>query len=354
GFAAIRATKLLGREGAELAQLDAASAHLRTLQARYERTHAAGHALLQTGGAAALAAIFYAGLAVWHVPLAALLPIAFVVARLVPMLAALQQNAASWHHVRSSFAEVQALLAAARAAREPAAPGDAPPLALTDALVLDDVSVRYADRAAPALDAVSLRLAVRSTTVIHGPSGAGKSTLADVLMGLITPDSGRMTLDGRVLDGAARIAWRRSVAYVEQSPYLMHASIADNLAMGRTIARADMNAALAAASAGFVHALPEGVDTIVGDNGVMLSGGERQRIALARALLTAPALILFDEPTSALDPANESAVRHAIAALAGQTTVVVISHRDAMLAGADQSIAMDGGCVVGTVTSRTS
>jgi ATP-binding cassette subfamily C protein len=346
GFAALRTTKLMGREDAEVARLDAAATELRGLHARYEHVHALGHALLQTGGAAALAAIFYVGLTRWHVPIAALLPIAFVVARLVPLLAMLQQGIAAWQHARPGLTDIEALLAAGRAAREPAAVGDSAPIALAEALELRAVSVSYAGRILPALDDVSVHLPVHTTTVIHGPSGAGKSTLADVIMGLLAPDSGTMTVDGRAIDGPARIAWRRGVAYVEQSPYLMHASIADNLAMGRDIDRAEMNAALSAAAADFVHAFPAGLDTIVGDDGVLLSGGERQRIVLARALLSKPELLLLDEPTSALDAANEAAVQAAIAALKGKTTIVVISHRGAMLTGADQRIAMDGGRVV--------
>jgi ATP-binding cassette subfamily C protein len=177
-----------------------------------------------------------------------------------------------------------------------------------------------------------------------GPSGAGKSTLADVLMGLLTLDSGGLRVDGTEISGHRRMAWRRSVAYVPQEVFLFHDSIRNNLAWGKQDAsEADMVAALGRAAAEFVFDLPNGLDTVVGDGGVRLSGGERQRIALARALLKKPSLIILDEATSALDMDNEARVRRAIEGLHGDLTVVIIGHRLPTLEHADQVVRLDQG-----------
>jgi ATP-binding cassette subfamily C protein len=194
---------------------------------------------------------------------------------------------------------------------------------------------------------VSLTLPARSTTALLGPSGAGKSTLADVLGGLVTPDSGEVQIDDTTLDGPARLAWRSAVAYVEQEPVLFHASIRDNLLWAVPGAsEADLFAALDQASAGFVRTLPHGLDTVVGDGGRQLSGGERQRIALARALLRRPQLLILDEPTSALDAGNEASVLAALKALRGSVTMLVIAHRGALAGLAERTIRLDGGRIV--------
>jgi ATP-binding cassette subfamily C protein len=234
---------------------------------------------------------------------------------------------------------------------EPEVGPNVAPLPLSHAIALDRVGVTYADRSIPALDNVTLTIPARMTTVIMGQSGAGKSTLADVLMGLVVPDQGVVTVDGVALAGIDRMRWRQSVAYVQQDPFLFHASIRANLLWAKPKAEAaEIDRALTAASASFVHALPEGLETIVGDGGIRLSGGERQRIVLARALLCAPALLILDEATSALDTENELAIRRAIADLHGELTVIVIGHRVAMAQMADQLIVMDDGRA--TVSSK--
>jgi ATP-binding cassette subfamily C protein len=224
--------------------------------------------------------------------------------------------------------------------REPA------PWPVNEAIVLDTVHLTYEGRDRPALDGVSLRLPARTSTAIVGASGAGKSTLADVLMGLLRPDAGQVSIDGWPLTGTQRHAWRQSVAYVPQEVFLFHDSIRNNLLWGHPEANDDdLRRALERAAAAFVFDLPQGVDTLVGDGGVRLSGGERQRLALARALLRRPSLLILDEATSALDRDNEAQVREAIEHLHGDLTLVVIGHRLATLEHADQVVVMKAGRV---------
>jgi ATP-binding cassette subfamily C protein len=160
-----------------------------------------------------------------------------------------------------------------------------------------------------------------------------------MLGGLITPDSGRILLDDQPLEGAARIRWRRRVAYVEQIPYLFDATIARNLSWGQpSVDDERMRRALTRASAQFVFDLPLGLQTRVGEAGRKFSGGERQRLALARALLRDPELLILDEVTAALDGRNEGAIMQTIAELRGSCTILILGHRTALLELADQIV----------------
>lgn len=347
GFDGVRITKMLGGEARQRGRFADVLQTLRARQVEYAASASHGRTALQLGGGALLAALVYVGLAVLRLPIAALLPILLVFGRLVPMLGVVQQSWHSWLHSAAAMAECEALRQATEAVAEAAPPTDAAPLMLARAVTLNKVSFTYAGRDGAALHDIELVLPAHTTTAIIGPSGAGKSSLADILMGLLSPDAGEMRVDDAVIAGATRQLWRRSVAYVQQQPFLLGASVRDNLLWAAPDASdAALHAALEQASAEFVHGLPHGLDTLVGDRGQQLSGGERQRIALARALLLSPELLVLDEPTSALDPANEAAIRKAIAGLHGTITLVIIGHRQAMLDLADQLIRIEEGRIV--------
>ena len=174
--------------------------------------------------------------------------------------------------------------------------------------------------------------------------GAGKSTLADLCAGLTGPDAGAIAVDGVALTETNRVAWRRRVAYVQQEPVLFSGSVKDNLLFVEPEAdEAQMIQALEAAHAGFVHSLPGGLDCDLGNAGRALSGGEKQRIALARALMRKPDLIILDEATSALDADSEEAIAAALRGLAGQTTVIAIAHRGLLRDMADRVVTLENG-----------
>jgi ATP-binding cassette subfamily C protein len=185
-------------------------------------------------------------------------------------------------------------------------------------------------------------------TALVGPSGAGKSTLADVIMLLLAPLEGSLCVDGVVLADGAHSNWRASVGYVPQETHLFHDTVRENV---RWIAPGSSDAqvldALQLAGAGeLIARLPHGLDTVIGDRGTLLSGGERQRLALARALLGRPHLLVLDEATSALDPESERAIRHTIAALTPTVTVLTITHRLTTARQADHIVVLDHGAVV--------
>ncbi len=222
-----------------------------------------------------------------------------------------------------------------------------PPAGLGD-IVIEDVSFAWPGRAERALDGVDLTLAAGCRTAIVGPSGAGKTTLGRLLLRFVEPDRGRILVGGTDLASVPAAAWRERIAYVPQAPHLFHGSVVDNIRLARPEASlAEVVAAARAADADrFIDDLPDGYDTALGEDGVRLSGGQRQRIAIARAFLRDAQLVVLDEPTAHLDPDAEAAVAAAVQRLAAGRTVVVISHRSALTAGADAIVELDHGRVV--------
>lgn len=351
GLSALRVIKSLGRE-AEAEQASAAGfAGLRQAQLAFWRAQGRGQVALQAGGALALALLIWLAIARWHLGAATILPLVALFVRAVPLLGTVQEVWLNWSHARSAITSAQALIARAEAAREPDAVGIMAP-ALTRSIVLTDVTVEFAGASAAALADITLTLPAHGIIALTGPSGAGKSTLADLLGGLLSPDRGTVVIDGAVLDGPLRQAWRSRVAYVQQEPVLLAASIAENLRWAAPDASdAQLEAALRDAAAEFVFALPQGIETRVGDGGRVLSGGERQRLMLARGLLREPSLLILDEATSALDPANEALITAALARLRGRMAVVIICHRGALLALADQVVRLESGRIVAMESS---
>lgn len=351
GLSGVKLAKILGVTHELIRRMSLTLGNMRSQQLAHTRSNGLSRAWFQTGGAALLAAYVYVGLHTWHTPVPVLLTLVLIFGRVIPMLGTCHQQAHQWLHSLPALRGVQDLLHDCKTHAEPVAEPAATdmehaPLTLDHQLCLQDVTIRHTGRSEAALGKVNACFKARTTTAIMGPSGAGKSTLADVLMGLLAPDEGTVLLNGKPLTAAHRAAWRRQVSYVPQEVFLFHDSIRANLRWGKQNATdAEMREALQCASADFVFALPRGLDTQVGDGGVRLSGGERQRIALARALLQRPTLLILDEATSALDLENEQRVRDAIERLHGDLTVVIIGHRLPTLEHADQVLVLQAGQV---------
>jgi ATP-binding cassette subfamily B protein len=204
-------------------------------------------------------------------------------------------------------------------------------------------SVSFCHGSDAVLDKLSFRVPAGTMCAILGPSGAGKSTIAELLVRFYDPDSGAVRLDGQDLRELKLGDLRRAVVLLDQAPYLFQASVRENIAYGRP--NASLEEIEAAARAAAIHerilALPQGYETEIGERGQTLSAGERQRIALARALLADPRVLVLDEPTSALDEANERAIAETLAqALAGRTAIV-ITHRASLARIAQQTITIE-------------
>lgn len=220
-------------------------------------------------------------------------------------------------------------------------------------LVLDDVGFSYPGSDRPALDGVSVRVPHGTSLAVVGPSGSGKTTLVDVILGLHSPTHGRVTVGG--VDIAADLPrWHASIGMVPQDVWWNADTIAANIAFGvppehrdpERLARAVQQAHLE----DVVSALPDGLDTMLGERGMRLSGGQRQRVGIARALYRDPHVLVFDEATSALDNLTEHRITETLTSLRGATTLVVVAHRLSTVRGCDHLIYVDGGRVVASGT----
>ncbi|MFP5504187.1 MAG: ABC transporter ATP-binding protein [Candidatus Sericytochromatia bacterium] len=227
-------------------------------------------------------------------------------------------------------------------------PEGAPPVGpVAGAIACEALEFAY-EPGRPVLNGLSLAVAPGEVVALVGPSGGGKSTLAQLIMRLEDPLSGRVTLDGRDLRSIPTPALRKLIAVVSQETVLFAGTIAENVAFGRPEAdRQAIESACRAASAhDFIMALPDGYDTPLGERGASLSGGQRQRLAIARALLADPRVLILDEATSALDNQAEEAVKGAIARLMAGRTTIVIAHRMSVIERADRILVVEGGQVV--------
>jgi len=338
-------------------------AHVATFDAAMRRSR---HALLDFVKASQLATAvqlsvtaLMLAILVWvsvedlHLPLAELLVLAFIFNRVVALITSAQSNVQIAAQSLPAMDELLSFIADCEAAAEPSPPvldGPPPRLGIGCGIQVDAVRFAYPDGGAgrhEVLHGVSFDLVPRQTTALVGPSGAGKTTLADLVLGLLIPTAGTITIDGRSLSGEDRACWRASIAIAPQDPFLFNDTIRANLLWARPQAsEQQLWAALEnAAAAAFVAALPAGLDTVVGDRGARLSGGERQRIALARAMLREPELLVLDEATSSLDTEHERAIREALLALHGRVTLLVIAHRLSTVSHADAIVVLDRGRV---------
>lgn len=247
---------------------------------------------------------------------------------------------------RVSLGRVEELFATAPEVAERA---DAPPLPrpVLGRVEFDAVTFSFDDRQ-PVLDGASFTVASGETIALIGPSGSGKSTIADLLLRLLDPDRGTIKLDGHDLRDLRLNDVRGAIGLVEQEPFLFHATIAENLryAFPSATQTEIEESCVAAGIHDFIVGLPQQYDTPVGERGLALSAGERQRIAIARALLARPAVLILDEPTAALDPLSETRVAGGLGAMRRGLTTIVITHRADLAARADRVLSLETGVVV--------
>lgn len=211
-----------------------------------------------------------------------------------------------------------------------------------------DLSLTYPGSTHAAIRDVSLNIPAGTSVAIVGPSGAGKTTLIDVLLGVLVPDTGTIELSGASPSTAVR-KWPGAIAYVPQDVAIVSGTIRENVALGYPLNLATdelvLNAIKVAQLDNFVSELPFGIDTQVGERGSKLSGGQRQRLGIARAMFTAPKLLVLDEATSALDGETEASISKSIELMRGQITVILIAHRLSTVRNADQVVYMAEGHV---------
>lgn len=267
--------------------------------------------------------------------------LALIFIRMLTSLNKAQRQYQEMAENESAYWSLLATVEAAEAAQETIA-GDKTPR-LSCGMVLRGVV--FAHDAHKVLNGVSLDIPAGKLTVLVGPSGAGKTTIIDLLARLVSPQSGEILVDDVPLGELDAAAWRRMIGYVPQEAVLFNESIALNVSLGDLgIGRTDIEDALRRCGAWpFIECLPQGIDSSVGELGAKFSGGERQRIAIARALVRRPQLLILDEPTSMLDTASEEAIWRMVAGLRGPLTILAVSHQYTPLTLADRAYRLEQG-----------
>lgn len=276
------------------------------------------------------------------IELASVVVMLFLLGRVVNLLGKAQRAYQRMVVCESAYWSIRAAIEEAEAEREPN-PGSGVPT-LQRAVRLQAVDFAHPG-GPPLLHGQNAEIPAGQLTVIIGPSGVGKTTLLDLVAGLVEPDGGEVLIDDVPLSELDHMRWRQLIGYVPQEALLVNDSVFRNVSLGEhELSEADVQQALEDADAwDFVTRLPEGMHTFVGERGGRLSGGQRQRLALARALVHQPRLLILDEATSNLDPESEQAVLETIEHLKGRLTMLAVSHGSALVSVADRVYRMVDG-----------
>jgi ATP-binding cassette subfamily C protein len=341
----LKAMKFYDAQTSDLAMFSSLQSSALQQSLSNTRSQAAAAFWFEAGSLLVLGGIIFASLQILYVAPASILLLLAIFTRLFPRLTAAQNQFQAFLGELPAFENVMKIYHDCLANAEVPGVGTVGP-ALAHEIRLDRVSFRYDAERPLVLDDLSLTIAAGRVTAIVGSSGAGKSTVADLVNGLLSPLTGRVLVDGIPLTPQAARAWRRHVGYVAQDTVLFHDTVRANLHWANPDAsEQEMRESLGLAAAEFVFELPQGLDTTVGDRGMLLSHGQRQRIALARALLRRPGLLILDEATSSLDFDNEKRILDAIERLQGRTTVLMIAHRVSAIQLAEMIFVIEDGRV---------
>jgi ATP-binding cassette, subfamily C, bacterial len=332
----MKTTKSYGAEERNAGLFSELSAQVAQMNLNATRAYAEAGFWFRTGSVLTLSVILYIAFEILALPTSGLLLLLFLFTRIIPLFGGIQQNYQQYLNALPAFTGVMELQARCKASAEPS--GEPPVEAKQrQSIQFREVSFTYGKEGAPAIRDLNLSIEAGKSTAIVGPSGAGKSTVADLVMRLIVPDKGQVLVDGAPLGAEHIRSWRRQIGYVAQDTFLFNDTVRANLLWACPEASDEeiKQALKSAAAEEFVSELPNGMETMLGDRGVRLSGGERQRLALARALLRKPSLLILDEATSALDSENEKRIQSAIEELHGHMTLLVITHRLTTIRAAD-------------------
>jgi len=309
----------------------------------------------ELGGAIALSAIIYIGIHTYQIAVSELIVLILIFSRLSPRFQQFQTQLQQFLQIlpiHKAFVKQSAFLQQHQIHRQ----ASSQPITFKQEITFKSLYFHYPNNSKKdVLIDINLSIPAYQTTAIIGPSGAGKSTLIDLLTGLHTPIQGTISIDNQLLNKNNLFQWQKNLAYVTQEVMLFNDTLRNNLIW--MVDQAEDHLiwqALKDASADtIVKSLPQGLDTYLGDQGVILSGGEKQRIALARALICQPKVLILDEATSALDCENDAFIQQTIKQYHGKLTIIVIAHRLSSIPYADQIIVLKQGKVLETGTWKT-
>lgn len=340
-LSSVKSLKAMSRDNVADAILHEQTQQLEKATRREVMNRSALMALQEPILAALTASGLYLALVVWQLSLPEVMVMVFLLTRILGLLNKTQRRFQQLTVQESAY---WALRKAAEDARDAAerTTGEREPT-LSKGISLNRVIFNYGDKSI--FKGLEIDIPIKSFTAIMGPSGVGKSTLLDLICGLTEPNSGEVLIDEIPLCDINLRQWRHMIGYVSQDTILLHDTILNNILVGEpALDSADAERALKQAGAwNFVSALPDGMQTIVGERGGLLSGGQRQRIAIARALAHRPQLLLLDEPTSALDPKSEQTICETLQQLSKHLTIVAVSHQPAVINAADVVFILSNG-----------
>jgi ATP-binding cassette subfamily C protein len=347
----IKPIKAMGRKQMFMEGMEEEVAGLRAAEADHVRASEALRALQEPLIAVVVLGVLLAGLRGGVEELPTVLVLALLFQRMAGRFQVAQSEYQAMAGAESAYASLEAQIAEAEQNR-PTTAGTAPAPRILEGIELRGVTVRHGD--VTVLDGLSLTVPAGGFVAILGASGVGKTTLLDLLAGLLDPDGGEILVDGIPLAGIERSAWSARIGYLPQESALLHDTVLANVLLGATgIGAGEATKALVrAGAADLLAARTEGVAAEVGERGLRLSGGERRRLALARALVARPRLLLLDEPTSELDPASATAVATTLRSLRGTATIITVTHDPAVAAAADLVYLLEDGRVARARTTK--
>lgn len=337
----LKAAAAQNAQSAFVDEFETIQREVRTRSLSFSQRQASSRRIFSIGSALMGATVITIGFAAGVAP-AVLITIVVIFSRMAAPAQTLQMAAQNFFFALPAFEAVQAFEAELAGGENMSGV-----IATAPAGTIEARGVTYLHDGGGGVRDVSFVIAPGSFTGIAGPSGAGKTTLVDLLITLLLPQAGEISVGGTPLRGDHAIGWRNGLAYVPQEGFLFHDSVRRNLSWGSpALDEAALWQALDFVGAeALVRALPEGLDTIVGERGARLSGGERQRLAIARALLRRPHLLVLDEATNAIDAASEATLLDRLAALDPRPTIVMISHRAETMGYCDKVITIERGTI---------
>src|SRR5260370_23642289 len=345
-FHGLRLVRAFGRESHEQNRFDVASGTVRKIFWKLESTSALVHPLSEVLTASLLLGIVAVMAMRTPGQVATSLTFLILLYRLQPRIRQFDSDRVALNAFSASVEEVRKLL---DETDKPYLRSGAQVLSsIEKGIVLENVSLYYGSRKGPALDQVTCAINIGETTALVGRSGAGKSSLINLVCRFYDPSSGRLLIDGIPLPELELAPWRSRIAVVSQDVHLFNSGVADNIMYGKLDATREelLEAARKAHALEFIEDLPDGFETVLGDWGLLLSAGQRRCVALARAFVRDPQILILDEATNSLDLISETLVQDALQEFGPGRTVVIIAHRISTIEHADKVIVLDSGKVV--------
>ena len=313
---------------------------------RNAKVFSLANSMLGVGAGIIVAILVYLANNVFNTTSAELLLLVYIFFRTVPRINTVQKNFFQILNMFPSYSEINQTILETMENAEGADKAKENYIHLNEKIKFENITFSYKRGEEKILfENVSFSIDAHDTTVVTGSSGSGKTTIADLLMGLLIPESGSIFIDNEPLTMNNIRSWRGKIGYVPQEPYLINDTIKKNVLFGKLDAVDDdvLNALQKSSALDFIDKLPDGIETLVGNRGIELSGGERQRIALARALIREPEVLILDEATNSIDSENEDKIFEALERLHHKLTIILISHRDSTIRRADRKLLVEDG-----------